>query len=372
MLPPGLRVLSATCRGVFTLIALLVGSACHKDATSPPIVAAVTIVLPSGNLAVSQSMQLSAVAKDAGGMPLTATLSWRSSDERVATVNPGGLVTAVAPGDVDIIATANGIPGRGRLMVYVADVAARLDVSAPNSLLAVGSTMQLRATAFDAIGGVLTGRTVTWSSNASAVASVSESGLVTAVAVGTAAISARSDGASGSASITVSATVGFASLAIGGAHTCGLAADGTASCWGYNDFGALGTGTAFSGYVPTTVAGNLAFVSLTAGDVFTCGLTRDGKAWCWGFGEEGQLGALPPRECFSDFYRSRSTPLQQAAACARRDVSQSLGGFRARLRPDSGRRRVLLGKQHAKPTRQRHPWRTELGACGRRPDVHGD
>ena len=322
MLPSGLRERTVPCRNCLTLIALLFGAACQKDATSPPTVAVVTIVLPSGNLAVSQSMQLSAVAKDASGTPRTATLTWTSSDERVATVSSRGLVTAIAAGVVDIIATANGIRGQGRLMVYVAGVAARLDVSGPSGFLGLGSTMQLAATAYDAVGVVLTGRAVTWSSSAIAVASVSESGFVTALALGTAVISAKSDGASGSASITVSAPVRFASIALGALHTCGLAADGTASCWGDNIFGMLGTGTFSPSLVPTKVAGNITFASLTVGGSFTCGLTLDGKAWCWGTAKEGQLGALTAFDCdFNGFDLGRCSNRPLALGATFRSLS---------------------------------------------------
>jgi len=35
----------------------------------------------------------------------------------------------------------------------------------------------------------------------------------------------------------------YTALVAGGTHTCGLATDGTAYCWGYNGSGQLGDGT---------------------------------------------------------------------------------------------------------------------------------
>lgn len=64
-------------------------------------------------------------------------------------------------------------------------------------------TSQLAATAKDQAGGVLTGRTIAWSSSAPAVASVSTTGLVTALAAGTTTITATSEGKSGTAEVTV-------------------------------------------------------------------------------------------------------------------------------------------------------------------------
>lgn len=71
--------------------------------------------------------------------------------------------------------------------------------------VAAGETVQLTATLRDAAGATLTGRTVTWSSGATQVATVDEDGLVTGVAEGPATISAESEGQSGSTALTVAA-----------------------------------------------------------------------------------------------------------------------------------------------------------------------
>jgi hypothetical protein len=83
----------------------------------------------------------------------------------------------------------------------------RVAVSLAASSLAPGATTQATAKAYDANGQIIDGRTVTWASSNPAVASVSSSGLVTAVAAGTATISATIDGQPGSAGLTVPAPV---------------------------------------------------------------------------------------------------------------------------------------------------------------------
>src|SRR5207249_4227688 len=60
----------------------------------------------------------------------------------------------------------------------------------------------------DANGNPLSGRVVTWSSNNTSVATVDAGGLVTAGAVGSATITATSEGKSGTAGITVTAVPG--------------------------------------------------------------------------------------------------------------------------------------------------------------------
>ena len=80
---------------------------------------------------------------------------------------------------------------------------ASVDVSVPGAALQVGGTVQLTATARDASGGVLTGRPVTWTSSSTGVATVSTSGLVTAVTIGSAAITATIGGKAGSQIVNV-------------------------------------------------------------------------------------------------------------------------------------------------------------------------
>jgi uncharacterized protein YjdB len=66
-----------------------------------------------------------------------------------------------------------------------------------------GATTNLAATLRDSEGAVLSGRTITWTTSAAAVATVSSSGVVTGVGPGTAIITAASGGVSGTATVTV-------------------------------------------------------------------------------------------------------------------------------------------------------------------------
>src|SRR5438270_415721 len=71
--------------------------------------------------------------------------------------------------------------------------------------LPAGSTQQLATTLKDATGNVLTGRALAWVSSNAAVATVSGGGLVTAVAPGSATITAKSAAIAGTSAITVTA-----------------------------------------------------------------------------------------------------------------------------------------------------------------------
>jgi len=84
---------------------------------------------------------------------------------------------------------------------------------------------------------------------------------------------------------------GVSQVAIGNGHACALRRDGTLWCWGANDQGQLGTGDAPSRQEPVQLSelGHEA-VSVAAGQTHTCAALRDGSVSCWGRSEYGALG----------------------------------------------------------------------------------
>jgi alpha-tubulin suppressor-like RCC1 family protein/tRNA A-37 threonylcarbamoyl transferase component Bud32 len=76
----------------------------------------------------------------------------------------------------------------------------------------------------------------------------------------------------------------------GGMHSCLVAADGRAFCWGNNDRGQLGNGGTARAQSPLLIGGDTRFVSVAAGLSHSCAIARGGAAWCWGSNEHGQLG----------------------------------------------------------------------------------
>jgi len=82
---------------------------------------------------------------------------------------------------------------------------AGVSVTLGSSSIVVGGTTQATAVLRDSAGNVLTGRSVTWTSSAPSAASISASGAVSALAAGSAIITATSGGVSGSQSLTVTA-----------------------------------------------------------------------------------------------------------------------------------------------------------------------
>ena len=86
-------------------------------------------------------------------------------------------------------------------------------------------------------------------------------------------------------------TVPFVEVVAGVEHTCALAADGQAFCWGGNDHGQLGDGAWQDRTAPVPVdQGELRFITLMAAHQTTCGITSNRDLWCWGNNQHGQLG----------------------------------------------------------------------------------
>lgn len=174
--------------------------------TVSPVPANAVVISPgSATLLVTQSLQLVPTVTDAQGNPLSGRpVSWVSSNTGVATVSATGSVSAIAPGTATITATSGAAHGTATITVKLVPVVTV--VVNPGALaLFTGETSQLGVVAQDSDGNTLslTGRTVTWKSNKTAVATVSATGLVTAGGVGSAVITATVDGQQGFASVTV-------------------------------------------------------------------------------------------------------------------------------------------------------------------------
>lgn len=90
--------------------------------------------------------------------------------------------------------------------------------------------------------------------------------------------------------VVVGGVRSFTEVALGGVHSCALAGDGTAYCWGRNVYGQLGDGTTTDRSRPVPVTGGLHFTSIQANGAHTCARAANGDEYCWGYNIDGQLG----------------------------------------------------------------------------------
>ena len=159
-------------------------------------VESVTLDKTTLSLAVGETAQLTAMVK-----PDNATyknVTWTSSDESVAKV-ADGKVTAVKAGKATITAKCGSKAAECVATVTVPVSSITLDKTILS--LTIGETTRLKAT-ITPIDATI--QTITWSSSRNSVATVSSTGLVTAIAEGTTIITASADGVYASCTITVS------------------------------------------------------------------------------------------------------------------------------------------------------------------------
>ncbi len=195
----GSTTITATVDGVS-------GTATLTVTESPPVVARVTVRPSSVSIEEGGTHRFSATAYDSDNTMISGkTFAWTSSSTSVATINSSGLATGVDAGSTTITATVDGVSGTASLTVTEPPpVVARVAVSPSSVTIEEGGTQQFSATAYDSDNTMISGKTFTWTSSSTSVATINASGLATGVDAGSTTITATVDGKSGTASLTVS------------------------------------------------------------------------------------------------------------------------------------------------------------------------
>ena len=216
---------TAVALGTATITATFSGVAGSTTVTvSAPTLVQIVIAPIGSSVRVGQTVRYTATAIYSNNtqQPLTQGVSWSSSDTGVATIAAGmgrgmaavAVATAVAVGTTTISATYQGVKGSTPLTVTDATVVS-IEVTPSSPTLTVNERQQLAATAIysDNTTQDVTAQ-ATWVSSDPTVAQVTTGGRgpggggrgnVTALASGSATISATVNGLSGSTTVTVSA-----------------------------------------------------------------------------------------------------------------------------------------------------------------------
>lgn len=182
-----------------------VTATCPVTVTENPVTS-VTLNRSTATLKATETVQLSGSVLPANAS--NKNLVWTTSDENIATVSESGLVTAVAVGEVTITATSQSTPDISATcwVSVVPTLVASITLSQTSVSLKATETVSLTATVTPETATI---KDVTWTSDNPKVATVDENGVITAVAVGEAVITATATDGSGvkaTCSVSVIAT----------------------------------------------------------------------------------------------------------------------------------------------------------------------
>jgi trimeric autotransporter adhesin len=173
---------------------------------SSPSLVSIAVTPADADLLLGAVQQYTATGtySDHTTQDITATVTWSSSDTNVASIDGGGLATALALGSVTISATSGSVTGSTTLTVQP-PVLSSIAVRPVNKKIA-----QLTSQQFQAIGTYTDGSThnltrqVSWTSSNTAVATIAVTGRAKTLTPGTTTITATLGSISGSTPLRVS------------------------------------------------------------------------------------------------------------------------------------------------------------------------
>jgi uncharacterized protein YjdB len=158
-----------------------------------------------------QSVQPALTLRDTASGVLTnlgRPIAWISDNENVATVSSSGLITTRKAGSAKISASSVEYPSVtcATAVTVVDPRIVQVVVTPRTGSLRLGIPRGLGVTLLDSVNNAIpSGRVVTWSTNTPTVAQVSQAGIVTGIALGTARLIATSEGVADTVSFPVTA-----------------------------------------------------------------------------------------------------------------------------------------------------------------------
>ncbi len=174
----------------------------------------------SGTVAGSQQLAITGQRVDSSSNDVTAGCTYSTSNAAVATVSSGGLVSFVGAGSCNITATYTSLGATTAVVIVPVTVSGGvtltgIDVTPTSPSIVAGSTLQMSAKGSYSDGSTANiTSTVTWTSGTPAKATVSSSGLVSAVAAGSSVITATLGAISGTDTVTITAAPTLAYIAV--------------------------------------------------------------------------------------------------------------------------------------------------------------
>ncbi len=194
---------------VITILALIPMMTACGAKKAAPVLNSIGITIIHSNtpiLTIQSTLQLDATGNYSDGLTpdLSNDVIWASSNPGVASCKTG-LLTGLSAGNTDITATKDGVTSQKLTITVIALSSVTVTPAAPVTLT-IGASQQYRVTGINWDGSTADiSSQVTWASDTPAAATISSTGLATAVGVGTTNITAAVSGIT-SRAITLNVT----------------------------------------------------------------------------------------------------------------------------------------------------------------------
>ena len=183
----------------------LQASAALKVTAAAANLVSIALTPLAASVPINTSQQFSAIGTytDGSSSDITTLVTWSSSSTATATIDGGGLLTAVAAGSTNVSASLAGVSQSTSLTVTAPSIVS-ITVTPDDLTLGIGINVQFTATATYNDGSSQDlSRGVTWSSSSTATATINGSGLATTVAAGSTTITATVGAFSDTSTLTV-------------------------------------------------------------------------------------------------------------------------------------------------------------------------
>ena len=196
------RIMTNLRVALLFLTALLLSSAAYAQQATPAI-KNVQVTTSAKEAEVGQAIKLTVVATDASGKVVNEKPStYFAGPFDVAAVDDDGNVKLFGTGEVIVGAIVGGTPGFTTFMVKAPGIKT-IELSSLKSPLIAGGSAQIETVTRIASGDPRTGVPINWTSDNPRVATVDAGGVVTGVGPGKAVITAKSDTANATTTISV-------------------------------------------------------------------------------------------------------------------------------------------------------------------------
>jgi len=178
------------------------GTAIMTVTISPPELNTIIVYPSDVSVEVGQNQNFQASPRDKYDQPISATISWTSSNPRIGTIDSSGLFTAKSSGTTTITATSGTFSGTATVTVPPIPVLTTITVSPSTASVIVGKTENFYFSPEDQFGTFIE-TTVVWSSSDTKVGTIDHNGVFSAKTSGKTKVSAVNGNVIGSASVSV-------------------------------------------------------------------------------------------------------------------------------------------------------------------------